>query len=117
CLGAAPHARLLPRDREALARAAAAGPDHEGRALARDLVEVDRRDLARLADLVADRCLAGLLPGGYVAQEGSALLAIVRPLRVDEPTLGAVHGAGAPGATAALSRRRPPAFACRRGCP
>src|SRR3954449_2118371 len=49
-LGAAPDAGLLAVDDEGLARSAAAGADHEGGAVRRHVLRVDRLDVARLSD-------------------------------------------------------------------
>ena len=79
----------VARDVEGLARASTAGPDNERGALAADPVEVDGLELAGLADLVDLGGVAVALGG--LAEKGTALLAVVRPLGVDEPALGTVH--------------------------
>src|SRR5581483_6332063 len=82
----APDAHPVAVDREALARTAAAGADHErGPRLVDLLLDVDRLVLTGLAHLVGHG--RGVLALD-AAEIGPALLAVVGPLRIDEPALG-----------------------------
>src|ERR671918_894520 len=87
----APDADPVALDREALARAAAAGANDERSAgLLDHLVDVNRLVFAGLVDLVGHRgrLLLALSP----CEVGTALLTVVGALGVDEPALRAVHG-------------------------
>src|SRR5436190_16712724 len=89
-IGGAADAHSVLVDREALARAAAAGADHERRARpVHRLLEIDGLVLAGLVDAVAHR--RRLLLGALRSTEiGAALLAVVRALGVDEAALRTV---------------------------
>src|SRR5215213_1781475 len=69
---------------EGLARAAAAGSDHQRGALVRDLLEVDRLEVPRLVHLVDLGGVARLLARLRLAEERAALLTVVGALGVDE---------------------------------
>src|SRR3954453_2130473 len=88
-------------EREALADAPAARADDEYGAVLRGVVEVDRYQLAGLADAVrrGRRVAAGLvLLRRGASKEVAAPLAVVRAVGVDEAAVGAVqrHGAAGP---------------------
>src|SRR5262249_58395826 len=92
-------------DREALAGASAPGSDDERGALRHNGLEIDRLELAGLIELIRDGCVAL----AHVAQERTALLAVVRPLGVHKAALRTVHARP-------VSRRSRPRR-CRRACP
>src|SRR5207244_6456667 len=106
---ASPDRHPLALDREALAGAPSARADYERSPFRLDdLLDVHGLELASLVDLVGDRRLVPLLVRDEM---GSALLAEVGSLAVDEAALGAVHGS-----TAAQSFRPRTLRPCRRGC-
>src|SRR4051794_6650694 len=81
----APDRHAVAIEREALPHAPAARPDDEDRAVLRGLVEVDRDELAGLADAVGRRGrLRRRALARRVADEGPAALAVVGPLSVGE---------------------------------
>src|SRR4051812_34514918 len=87
-------------EREALADAPAARADDEDRAVLRGVVEIDRDELAGLADAVGRgrRVAPGVvLLRRRAAEEVAAALAVVGAVRIDEAAVGAVqrHGAAA----------------------
>src|SRR3954454_4536802 len=87
-------------EREALADAPAARADDEYGAVLRGVVEVDRDELAGLADAVGRgrRVAPGVvLLRRRAAEEVAAALAVVGAVRIDEAAVGAVqrHGAAA----------------------
>src|SRR5579875_2446933 len=88
------HRDPVTGERKALARTASAGADHERRAPRDHARELDRLQLAGLADPVGGRAHARrLLARG---QKGAAALAVARTVIVGEAALGTVlsHGSG-----------------------
>jgi hypothetical protein len=90
-VGRAPDRDPFLFNREALPRAPATGADHEGGARLADLrVDVDRRVLTRLIDLVGHR--RGLVGSLGPSEVGAALLAVIGALGVDEAAFRTVNG-------------------------
>src|SRR5437763_5912571 len=87
-LGTAADAHLVADHLEGLARAPASRTDDQG-ALLRDRLRVERLDVAGVVELPRGGGVVGLRLD--VPEKCAALLAVVRPLAVDEPAFGAVH--------------------------
>src|SRR5712692_447274 len=94
-VGAPAHAEPLGLQREGLAGPPTSGADDQRRPGVGDhVLDLHGLDLpGLLVDTVGGRGLVGGRLGR--AEEGAALLAVVGPLVVDEPALGAVDGHGA----------------------
>src|SRR5205807_168308 len=96
-LRAAPDPHLVARDLEALAGPAAPGADDERSGLC-DRLRVERLDVAGVVELPGGGGVIGV--AAHVPEEGTALLAVVRALAVDEPAFRAVHRARTRGSQA-----------------